>query len=107
MINTREVQLFLVKGDTLAFNMEFSGLESDLSSAYFGAKTNPNANDYAFLIELNDGISKTSDGIYLVRLAPDDTSSLTSGIYYYSLKVGVSTDVYTIMFGQINIIETA
>lgn len=93
----------MVKGDTLAFNMEFTGLEQDLSSAYFTAKQSYDSQDNVFQKSLGNGISKVSDGVYAVRLAPADTATVQAGKYYYDLQVGVNGDIFTILYGIINL----
>lgn len=93
----------MVRGDTLAFGMEFTDLEQDLESAYFSAKKNYDDTETAFQKSLGDGIEKVSDGVYRVRLAPSDTADLDAGKYYYDLQIGVNGDIYTIMYGVINL----
>ena len=104
MINERNRPIAMIKGDTVSFNMEFTGLSSDLDTAYFSAKANYSDNTYTFRKSLNDGITKVSTGVYNVRLAPSDTSNTTPGRYYYDLEIGVNNDIFTIMFGEINIL---
>lgn len=100
MANERNVLLRLVKGDTLTFSMTFTGLSGDLASASFRAKTSYNNDTYAFNKTIGSGITKTSAGKYSVRLAPSDTSGLNAGTYHYDVKVGVGTEMYTIMWGD-------
>ena len=104
MINSRNQPIAMIKGDTLAFNVEFSDTSTVLSSAYFSAKQSYDDNSYVFRISLNNGISQIDNGVYKVRLAPSDTSSVTPGLYYYDLEVGINSDIYTLMFGEINIL---
>lgn len=104
MINERNRPIAMIKGDTVSFNMEFTDLPADLDSAYFSAKANYSDNSYTFRKSLGDGIAKVSTGVYSVRLAPADTANVTPGRYYYDLQIGVSNDIYTIMFGEINIL---
>jgi hypothetical protein len=49
--------------------------------------------------DLSDGISKTEDYKYIVRLAPEDTADLDAGYYHFDMQVGVNTDIFTIMLG--------
>ena len=93
----------MVRGDTLAFGLEFTGLDQDLDSAYFTAKASYDDENPVFQKSLGDGIEKAEDGKYRVRLAPEDTENVNSGKYYYDLQIGVNSDVYTILYGVINI----
>ena len=93
----------MVKGDTLSFGMEFTGLEQDLESAYFTAKQSYDAQENVFQKSLGNGISKVSDGVYAVRLAPADTANVSAGKYYYDLQIGVNGDKFTILYGVINL----
>lgn len=93
----------MVKGDTLAFGMEFTGLDQDLDSAYFTAKQSYDTEQTIFQKSLNDGIEKVSDGVYSVRLAPEDTANVIAGKYYYDLQIGANGDVYTLLYGIINL----
>lgn len=89
----------MVRGDTLSFGLEFEGLGQDLATADFTVKKN--ATDSVVLIhkDLTDGISKTEDWKYIVRLAPEDTAELDAGTYNFDLQVSANTDVFTIMIG--------
>lgn len=103
-MDNREQVIRMVKGDTLAFNMTFSDLGSDLSAAKFSVKPSFDSGSYTIQKTLNNGITKTATGVYKVRVAPSDTSSVDPGSYYYDLEVTVGSDVYTIMFGVLNIL---
>ena len=93
----------MIKGDTLAFGMEFTDLDQDLDSAYFTAKQSYDSQDTVFQKSLGNGISKVSDGVYSVRVAPEDTASASAGKYYYDLQIGVNGDIFTILYGVINL----
>lgn len=93
----------MVRGDTLAFGMEFEGLEQDLASAYFTCESNTTEDANIFQKSLGNGISKVSTGKYRVRVAPADTAEADIGFYNYSLKIGVNSDVFTILKGVLEI----
>ena len=103
-MDNREQVIRMIKGDTLAFNMVFSGLSTDLDGAKFSVKSSFDSNTYTIQKTLNNGITKESQGFYSVRVAPGDTSSVDPGSYYYDLEVTVGSDVFTIMFGILNIL---
>lgn len=104
MGDNREQVIRMIKGDTLAFNMVFSGLSVDLAAAKFSVKPSFDAVNYTIQKTLNNGITKQSQGFYSVRVAPSDTTSVDPGSYYYDLEVTVGSDVYTVMFGILNIL---
>lgn len=93
----------MVRGDTLAFGMEFEGLDQNLTSAYFSCKSSYSASSYVFRKYLGNGITKVSTGKYRVRVAPEDTANVAAGHYYYDLQIAVNSDVFTIMKGTLTI----
>lgn len=95
----------LIKGDTLAFEFDIEDFNDDLASCYFSCKRNINDDNYAFQKTLDNGITKIETGKYKVRVAPEDTKTLSTGRYYYDLQIGVGEDIYTILTGQINLKE--
>jgi len=103
-MDNREQVIRMIKGDTLAFNMVFSGLSMDLDGAKFSVKPSFDSVAYTIQKTLNNGITKESQGFYSVRVDPTDTSSVDPGSYYYDLEVTVGSDVFTIMFGILNIL---
>lgn len=98
-----DTNIKMVRGDTLAFGLEFEYLSQDLDACYFSCKTSYSATDYVFQKSLGDGISKVEDGQYRVRVAPEDTANVTAGHYYYDLQIEVNSDVYTLMKGALEI----
>ena len=104
----------MTKGDTLSFNVELYDVDGelydiDLTSAYFTCKKTMSEEDSipVFQKTLGDGISKLDTGLYVVRVAPDDTKELEAGQYYYDLRLVVDQDVYTPMKGILEIDRTA
>lgn len=95
--------LTMVRGDTLSFGIEISGIEEDLDSVYFTCKNSYSASDNAFQKALNNGVEKVETGKYRVRVAPEDTFNLESGVYYYDLQIGLNGDVFTIMRGALEL----
>lgn len=100
----------LVRGDTLAFGLEFVRDDEeefiDLDSAYFTIRAQF---DESILCQasLGDGIAKESDGVYSIRVSPEQTATLSPGAYYYDMRVGVGNDEYTIFIGILNVIPSA
>ena len=95
--------LTMVRGDTLAFGMEFIGLNQDLDLAAFTCESNTTEDVNIFQKTLGDGITKVETGKYRVRVAPEDTEEADIGFYNYSLKIGANSDVFTILKGVLEI----
>lgn len=92
----------MVRGDTLAFGMEFTGLDQDLDSAYFTVRKTYTGS-VLFQKSIGSGISKVEENKYRVRIAPEDTEDLNPGIYKYDLEVSANGDVFTILIGDLNL----
>ena len=105
-INMADKYITMVKGDTLAFGVEIedeSGSPVNITDAVFVAKKTYNALTSVFEVSLGDGITKIADGVYSVRVAPEDTADNEPGRYFYQFKVAKNDDVYTIMRGIIEL----
>ena len=95
----------MVKGDTLAFNVQVfdeAGQPITVDSAYMTCKEIPTNDDFIFQKSLSDGITQ-SDGIMVVRVAPNDTKDAEAGEYFYDFQIGVGQDIYTIMIGTLSL----
>lgn len=102
MNTCKNMNLCMVRGDTLAFSFEVEGIDS-LDTAYFSCKANVDDDEYVFQKSLSDGISVVTTGKYRVRIAPDDTAFVEVGSYYYDLEIGANSDIYTILKGVLKI----
>lgn len=93
----------LVRGDSLSFNIVMYGEIQELDSAYFTIKKDY---DSETLVQksLSNGITVVEEGVYAVRVAPEDTINLDIGRYYYDLQVGCENDVMTILRGILNLV---
>lgn len=101
--------LTMIKGDTLAFNMEIENMTNPLASAYFSCRKNYDDVNYAFQKTLSNGITLLSHtngvGLYLVKVAPEDTETLEAGQYHYDLQIGIGDDIYTVIKGVLELDE--
>lgn len=102
MNNCKNINLCMVRGDTLAFSFEVEGIDT-LDTAYFSCKANADDENYVFQKSLIDGISLVETGKYRVRVAPTDTKDIEVGSYYYDLEIGVNSDIYTILKGVLKV----
>lgn len=96
-----------VKGDTFSSALTIEELGQDLDSIYFTCRDTLNDNSsILFEKSLNNGITlveydKENDiRKYAIRINPDDTKEIQSGIYFYDLQISVNRDVFTIMKGR-------
>lgn len=95
-------QINMIRGDTLSFNLEFTGLNQDLDTACFTVKEYEDG-DIIFQKYLGSGITKQDDNHYTVRIAPADTQSIVAKSYHFDLEITVNGDVFTIMRGILEI----
>lgn len=103
--NMTDENITMVKGDTLAFNVEIKDNDGEpitVDSAYFTCKKNVAAVTPTFQKSLNNGIEQ-DDGLLTVRVAPADTSSLLAGQYYYDFQIAVGDDKYTLLRGILSL----
>lgn len=95
----------MVKGDTLAFNVQVfdnDGQAVTVDSAYMTCKKRPSDTEKVFQKSLNNGIEQ-SDGLMLVRVAPEDTKEVDEGEYFYDFQIGVDDDIFTLMIGVLTL----
>ncbi len=101
--------LRMVRGDTLAFavEIEFDENPQNLGTAYFTCKQDYDDATYLFQKSLGQGIERVKQEgnsiFYRVRIAPQDTSGLDIGVYYYDLQIGLNSDIYTILRGSLKL----
>ena len=100
--NMDDMNITMIRGDTLAFNIQVD-LDDDLDSAYFTCRAN--FNNAVFQKSLGDGIEKVEPKLYFVRIAPEDTAEIDAGMYYYDLQISVGGNVYTVMLGLLEIVQ--
>ena len=101
-----DTNITAIRGDTIEFIAELyddegAALTDDLDDAYFSCKENPSDSDYVFQKSLSAGITKSTTGVYLVRVAPADTADLEAGTYYYDFEITIGDDVYTPLKGKL------
>ena len=95
--------LTMVRGDTLAFGFELDGVTT-ANAVYFSVKKTLFDTEYILQKTIGNGIVKIEDGKYSVRVAPSDTHDLEVGTYYYDLQIDVNGDVFTVLYGTLEII---
>lgn len=100
----------MVKGDTLSFGFQVTGLNGVApDQIYFSCKENLEDEAYIFQISLDEGIDQrsydaTSDTFtFGLRLAPSYTENIDLGKYFYDLRLIIDEDVLTLMKGILSI----
>lgn len=108
--NSIKRDISMVRGDTLSFGFQVTGLEGQRPDAiYFSCKENLETDTYIFNVTLEDGIElrsydAESDTLtYGVRVAPELTEDVDFGRYFYDLQIDVNSDVLTLMRGRLSI----
>lgn len=101
----------MIRGDTLSFNLEFTGLDKEIDTACLTVKEYEDG-DIIFQKNLDNGngITKLDDTHYTVRVAPEDTEDLVAKSYHFDLEISIvvdevfeKSDVFTIMRGILEI----
>lgn len=104
-----KTNLEMIRGDTLsfAFEVEFDEDPQKLEKADFTCKANFDDEDVLFHKELEKGINFSKQErnklFYIVRVAPEDTKNLETGMYYYDMSIELNGDVFTILSGALKI----
>lgn len=94
----------IVRGDSLSFNIVMYGNIQSLDSVLFTVKKDWNNTSFNFQKTLEDGVVESEEGIYTVRIAPEDTKDMRVGQYYYDLQISKDDDVMTICRGVFEIL---
>lgn len=98
----KKTNMEMIRGDTLAFGFELDGV-TEINGAYFSVKKTKNDDSYVFQKSLDNGIEEVENGKYSVRVAPADTHDLEVGKYYYDLQISVNGDIFTVLYGALQI----
>lgn len=100
----KKLDLEMVRGDTLAFNLVFEeGVGDNVSSIIMTCRKRDTNLGYVFKKQIGDGVRRTDTNTYRVRVAPEDTETIASGTYVYDVEVGIGEDIYTILLGDLKI----
>lgn len=104
-IGTKVQDIEMVRGNTLEFVVEVKNISGTVSAASFSCRQSLDSSSYSFQKTLGSGITAGSDGKYTVRVAPEDTASLTAGLYYYDLQFNIGSNVYTPLIGTLRLLQ--
>lgn len=108
--NSIKRDISMVRGDTLSFGFQITGLEgAEPDEVYFSCKEHLEDETYIFSIHLGAGIEKrsydaeTDTLTYGVRVAPSLTEDVDFGKYFYDLQIDINDDILTLMKGKLSI----
>ena len=108
--NSIKRDISMVRGDTLSFGFQITGLEGERpDEIYFSCKEHLEDTSYVFSIQLGAGIEKrsydsqTDTLTYGVRVAPELTENVDFGKYFYDLQLDINEDILTLMKGKLSI----
>ena len=112
-LNAITQNIEMVRGDTLAFDFQLSGLGSRAAYEDMGV-TLAVAEHYedeslielsnGYGIELEDYNAVTDTATYSVILSPNQTKTLDLARYYYDLQIQDSDNVITLMRGRLTLL---
>lgn len=112
-INAFEQNIEIVRGNSLCFNFQLTGLGSLSAYEAFEVDLNvsENYNDSpVFGSSLGDGITlenydtESDTATYSVFVAPSKTKDLELARYYYALNISNSANVVTLMRGRFTLV---
>lgn len=108
--NALKRDIAMVKGDTMSFGFQLSGLEGETpDKVTFSCKSTIEDDYTVFTVSTDDTIdfvsydAETDTLTYTVRIPPYKTAELELGRYYYDLKAEVNGDIITLMIGRLSI----
>lgn len=94
------------RGDTFSFTLTLTDIDtSSINNIFFTAKKNPTDSIFVFQKTLADGITDEGEGVYIVRVAPEDTCKVPAGVYVYDLELDIGNDVYTVIKGPLTLVQ--
>lgn len=112
-INAFNQNIDMVRGDTLAFNFQLSGLgsQSEYEALIVTFAVAENYDDEA-LIECTNGNGVTLESydvtkdiaLFSVSVSPNKTKTLDLARYYYDLQIKDENNVITLMRGRLTLV---
>lgn len=112
-INSVTYNIDMVRGDTLAFNFQLTGLSSRdeyENLAVFFAVAEHYDDNSIFEASIDNGIALESYDVakdiatFSVYIAPNMTKALDLARYYYDLQLKTDGDVITLMRGRLTLL---
>jgi hypothetical protein len=101
------MDLDIIRGDTVNIQFEVESdtvldLDSDDFSVTFSLKKTTTDTAYIFQKD-KTAVTSPADNVFILRIAPEDTTHLLPGYYFYDIQLGIGDDIYTIAIGKFTI----
>lgn len=104
-----EQNLMMIKGNTLSYGLQIDGIGQQLDASYFTIRKDLDSDEFEVQKTIGDGIwfdhAEDDTVFYGVRVAPEDTEDIESGLYHYDWTIEVNGDVFTVLYGVLTIEE--
>ena len=101
------MNLDIIRGDTVNIQFEIdSDTVFDLSNENFNVtfSLKKAATDTAYVFQKDKtAVTSPADNVFILRIAPEDTTNLVAGFYFYDIQLSIGDDIYTIALGKFNI----
>ena len=94
----------MIRDTTESFTFSVTNLSASISAVYYTVKKTVNQDVATFQKTLSNGIT-TSDGKYIVTIAPSDTVNLEPGFYDYDLKIIYGSNKKVLMKGRLELLK--
>lgn len=97
----------MIRGDTLNIQLEIESdtvldLTSDDFQITFSLKRSATDSTYVFQKD-KTAVTSPADNVFILRVAPEDTTNLISGFYYYDIQLNIGDDIYTVAIGKLHL----
>ena len=101
------MNLDIIRGDTVNIQFEIdSDTVFDLSNENFNVtfSLKKAATDTAYVFQKDKtAVTSPANNVFILRIAPEDTTNLVAGFYFYDIQLSIGDDIYTIALGKFNI----
>lgn len=101
------MNLDIIRGDTVNIQFEIdSDTMFDLSNENFNItfSLKKAATDTAYVFQKDKtAVTSSANNVFILRIAPEDTTNLVAGFYFYDIQLSIGDDIYTIALGKFNI----
>jgi hypothetical protein len=96
-----------IRGDTLNIQFEIEAdtvLDLDDNDFQITFSLKQAATDTAYVFQKDKtAVVSPSDNVFILRIAPEDTTELVPGYYYYDIQLNIGDDIYTIAIGKLHL----
>lgn len=97
----------VIRGDTINIQFEIDSdtvlnLNDEGFTVTFSLKKA--ATDTAYIFQKDKtAVTSPADNVFILRIAPEDTTNLIPGFYFYDIQLGLGDDIYTIALGKFSL----